>query len=199
MFGADIQPPSQWRRVLPIPIDRSTSTDNKPADWSAPIFFYWMLIRAVLWLVVQSGQSDSNLTLWLVLAGDGLPGKERLCGSPGPRGPSGWVSRFIDGERKVMEVLGKVCVCAWCVCAVMQQKIMCDWMNMWALRWNKDFQVCRRSSAGRAPSVGSAETLCWLGALSSFLLTDGVILVDPEYLKDRKGRTTSWTLNIHIL
>lgn len=23
-----------------------------------------------------------------------------------------------------------------------------------------------------------------------FLLTDGVILVDPEYLKDRKGRTT---------
>lgn len=25
----------------------------------------------------------------------------------------------------------------------------------------------------------------------SFLLTDGVILVDPEYLKDRKGKAVS--------
>lgn len=29
--------------------------------------------------------------LWLVLTGDCLPGKERLCGSSGPCGSSGWV------------------------------------------------------------------------------------------------------------
>lgn len=71
--------------------------------------------------------------LWLVLTGDCLPGKERLCGSPGPRGSSGWVERLSNRMRVRKTFLTRQC-----------------------------FFVP---------------------------LTDGVILVDPEYLKDRKGRT----------
>lgn len=80
-------------------------------------------------------KADESAQLQLILTGDCISGKERLCGSSGPRGSSGWVEMF-----------GDISLTGW--------------------DWNWTFLT---------------------GNCLFFLLPDGVILVDPEYLKDRKG------------